>query len=133
MAISNQAQVVSVVAGATFSSADLYKFVVLNTSGHAVLPNTTGNVLPFGVLYGYTGTTSAAGSQAVPVAIGGIVKVQMAASTLAVGNYVGSSTAGLGIAPTTDAYTAGVIVKGSSGAAGRISSIKWIDGPLSTP
>lgn len=133
MAYSESADIVSQVAGTTFAATDLYKFVVVNSSGHVVVPNTTGNVLPFGTLYGRTSTTSAAGSQAVPVAIGGIVKVNMAASTLSAGDYVAASTAGLGIAPTTDAYTAGQIVSGSSGGAGRIVSVKLFTGPLSTP
>ncbi len=133
MAYSESPTVISMVAGATFSTADLYKFVVVNTSGMVVLPNTTGNVYPIGTLYGVTSTTSSTGVQAVPVATAGVVKVQMAASTAADGNFVGSSTAGLGIAPTTDAYTFGIIVNGSSGAAGRVHSVLVARGPLSTP
>ena len=133
MAITESATIVSRVAGATFSSGDLYKFTVMNSSGHAVLPDTTGNVLPTGVLYGRTSTTSSAGSQAVPLAIAGIVKVQMAANTLSAGNFVASDTGGLGIAPTTDAYTAGQIVSGSSGGVGRIVSVQLFTGPLTTP
>ena len=133
MAITESATIVSRVAGATFSSADLYKFTVVNSSGHAVLPDTTGNILPTGTLYGRTSTTSAAGSQAVPIGIGGIVKLQMASSTLSAGNFVASDTGGLGIAPTTDAYTAGQIVSGSSGGAGRIVSVQLFTGPLSAP
>jgi len=131
MAFSESVKTVSLVAGATFSSSDLYKFVTVS-GGQAILPNTTGNVLPIGVLYGRTSTTSA-GTQAVPVAISGIAKVQLAASTQAAGDFVGSSTAGLGIVPTTDAYTAGQIVSGSSGSAGRIASVNLFTGPLSTP
>lgn len=130
MAYSESAQIVSMDSGSTFAATDLYKFVV-NTTAGVVLPNTTGNVLPIGVLYGRTSTTNS--GQAVPVAIGGVVKVNMAASTLAAGDFVGSSTAGLGIAPTTDAYTAGQIVAGSSGGAGRKVSVKLFGGPLSTP
>jgi len=133
MAHSEAPTVISMVAGATFSTADVYKFVVVTTSGEVVLPNTTGNVLPIGVLYGRTSTTSSTGSQAVPVAIAGVAKVNMAASTLAAGDFIGSSTAGLGILPTTDAYTAGQIVRGSSGGAGRIVSAHLFTGPLSTP
>ncbi len=134
MSYSESARIVSVVAGTTFAAGDLYKFVVVNSSGHVVVPDTTGNVLPFGVLYGRTSTTSAAGAQAVPVAIDGVAKVQMAASTLVAGAFIGSSTAGLGVAPTTDAYTAGQIVSGSSGTAGRINTVRLIDsGPLSSP
>lgn len=133
MAHTESATIVSRVAGATFSSADLYKFTVIDSSGHAVLPNTTGNVLPTGVLYGRTSTTSAAGTQAIPVATAGIVKLQMASNTLSAGNFVASDTGGLGIAPTTDAYTAGQIVSGSSGGAGRIVSVQLFTGPLSAP
>jgi hypothetical protein len=134
MAVSIDPTIVSMVAGATFSSGDMYKFVVTDSSGHAVLPSSTGNVLPDGVLYGRTSTTSAAGSQAVPVAIGGIVKVRMAASTLDAGDFVASSTAGMGIAPTTDSYTAGRIVRGSSGGVNRVVSVNFFKtGPLSTP
>ena len=79
MAYSESAVIVSRVAATTFSSTDLYKGVVLNGNGHVISPNTTGNVLVFGVLYGRTTTTST-GSQAVPVAISGVAKVQMAAA-----------------------------------------------------
>jgi hypothetical protein len=136
MAWTEGANIQSFTAGATFSTADLYKFVVVASSQDrtVVLPNTTGNILPVGTLYGRTSTTSAAGSQAVPVAVSGAVKVNMAASTLAAGQFVASSTAGLGIAPTTDAYTIGPIVAGSSGAAGRINTVQWTGvGPLSAP
>jgi len=58
----------------------------------------------------------------------------MAASTAAAGNWVAASTDGFGIAPTTDAYTAGVIKYGSSGGANRIASVQLFKiGPLSTP
>ena len=133
MAFTESADITSVIAGATFGSTELYKFVVLDSSGHAVTPDTTGNVLPYGVLYGITSTTVAAGSQAVPVAIGGVVKVQMASSTIAAGGFIGSSTDGLGAAPTTDGYVAGQVVSGTSGGAGRIVSAKLFTGPLSTP
>lgn len=132
MAFSEKAELVSVVAGTTFSSTSLYKFVVINASGHVVDPNTTGNVFPFGVLYGRTNSTSAAGNEAVPVAYAGVVKVKAAASTLSHGQFIGASTAGFAIAPTTDAYTFGTILKGSSGAAGRIISVLVTRGPLSS-
>jgi len=133
MAVSESATVASYTAGSTFSTGDLYKGLVLNSSGHVVVPNTTGNVLGVGTLYGRTSTTSAAGDQSVPVGTDGDIKLQMAASTLSAGNFVGLSTAGLGIAPTTDAYTFGVIKYGSSGAAGRVHTVTRIHGPLGTP
>lgn len=123
MAVSDAPQF-SAVAGATFASTDVYKGLTLNSSGHAVLPDSTdvqGRII--GVLYAQTATTSAAGVEVVPYANGGLMKVRMAASTLSAGDSVGFSTAGLGIAPTTDAPTYGVIQYGSSGAAGRVVSI----------
>lgn len=133
MAASQDPTIISMIAGATFSSGDVWKFVVATASGEVVLPNTTGNVLPLGVLYGRTNTTGSSGVEAVPVAINGVMKVRMAASTLAAGDWVGSSTAGLGIAPTTDAYVFGVITKGSSGGANRVVEVARTGGPLSTP
>jgi len=122
----------SLVAATTFSTGDLHKFVVINSNGHAILPNTTGNVLPYGVLDGVTGTTST-GVSVVPVVVSGVCPVRMAASTLAAGDFIASSTVGLGIAPTTDAYVAGVIVKGSSGLINRRVSVSLIrSGPLNT-
>ena len=123
MAASDTKQI-SVVAGTTFSSTALYLGVTLNSSGHAVIPNTTditGTII--GTLYGVTSTTNAAGSQAVQVGRGDKVKVQMASNTLSAGNTVSFSTLGLGIAPTTDAATWGIIEVGSSGAAGRIHTV----------
>lgn len=123
----------SVIAATTFSTGDLHKFVVLDAEGHAILPNTTGNVLPYGVLDSVTVTTSTE-KEPVSVVVSGICPVRMAASTLAAGDFIASSTAGLGIAPTTDAYTAGQIVVGSSGAVDRRVSVRLINvGPLSAP
>lgn len=119
------AKLISIIAGATFPSTNQYKGVVVNASGHAVLPNTTaaqGRVI--GSLYGLTSTTSAAGVEAVSVAHGPVIKMNMAASTLAAGDSVAWSTAGVGIAPSTDDLMPfGIIIDGSSGAAGRIVTV----------
>ena len=136
MAWSEGGGIQSFTAGTTFSTSDLYLAMVVATSQDrtVLIPATTGNVYPIGTLYGRTSTTSAAGSEAVPVKTAGAVKVQMAASTLAAGQFIGFSTLGQGIAPTTDAYTVGPILSGSSGAAGRIVTVQWAGiGPLSTP
>jgi len=133
MAYSEKAQLISVVAGTTFADTDLYKFVILDTDGKAILAdNSTGNMLALGTLYGRTATTST-DAEAVPIAIGGVVKVRMAASTAAAGNWVGCSSAALGAAPTTNSYVFGRIVEGTSGTTGRIASVAVIRGPLSTP
>jgi hypothetical protein len=133
MAYSEKAQLISVVAGTTFADTDLYKFIVLDTDGKAIVAdNSTGNMLVLGTLYGRTATTST-DAEAVPIAIGGVVKVRMAASTAAAGNWVACSSAGLGVAPTTNNYVFGRIVDGTSGTTGRIASVAVIRGPLSTP
>ena len=120
----SDSKLISVIAGATFAESALYSGVTLNSSGHAVLPETTDVTgLIIGTLYGVTSTTSAAGSQAVNVGVGPVLKVQMAASTRAAGDTIGFSTAGLGIAPTTDAATFGMIQLGSSGAAARVFTV----------
>lgn len=113
MAYSESATIVSAVAGSTFSAADVYKAVVVNSSGKVVVPDTTGNVMPYGSLYARTATTG--GGEAVPVAIGGNVKVRLSASTLSAGDYISASTNGFWGALTTDGYVAGQIVSGSSG------------------
>ncbi len=126
MAYDESAVIVSKIAGTTLSSGDLYKGAVLNSSGHVVSSEdagTTSIVLPFGTIYSWTSTTSAAGSQTIAVAVDGIVKLRMAASTLAAGDAVAFSTAGLGIAPTSDARQFGIIATGSSGTTGRIASV----------
>ena len=115
---------ISVVAGTTFAESQLYTGVTLNSSGHAVIPDTTdttGRIV--GTLYGVTSTTNAAGSQAVEVGVGPKLKVQMGASTMSAGDSIGFSTAGLGIVPTTDAPIYGVIEQGSSGGAGRFFTV----------
>jgi hypothetical protein len=127
MAFTEAAATISLPSGTTFAAADLYKFVHLDSAGAAVLSAGSSNALPFGVLYGVTSTTNA--GQAVEVAISGVVKVNMGASTLAAGGYVASSTLGVGVVASTDGYISGQIVSGSSGSAGRIHSVKLFNGP----
>ncbi len=122
MAHSESPVIVSAVAGATFSTADLYKLVTLTASGEVII-STSSDTLSFGSLYGRTRTTSSTGIEAVPVAVGGVVKVQLAASTKAAGNWIAGSSAGRGIAPTSENQIFGQIVDGSSGGAGRVVSV----------
>ena len=96
--------------------------VTLTASGE-VLIATSSNTLSFGSLYGRTTTTSSTGIQAVPVAVGGVVKVQMASSTLSTPNWVGGSSDGFGVLPTTEIGVFGQIVSGASGGAGRVVSV----------
>lgn len=125
MAVQNS-QLISLTAGATFSSGDLYKGVTVNSSGDAVLTNTTDTAATVvGTLNSFTASTSAAGVEAVSVQYGPVVQVRMAASTQAAGNLVAFSTAGLGITPTTDSDSPawGIIKSGSSGAVNRIFTV----------
>lgn len=130
MAFSDNPILVSLTAGSTFADSDLYKFVDLDTDGNVIISVSTNNSFPMGVLYGRTKTTST-DAEAVPVAIGGVVKVRMTASTAAAGNFVAASSIGLGIIPTTNRWIVGRIVNGTSGAVNRIVSMLWRPGPNS--
>ena len=130
MAYSDNAQIISLTAGSTFAASDLYKFVDLDSDGNAIISVSTNNSMPMGVLYGVTKTTST-DSEKVPVAIGGVVKVRMTASTAAAGNFVAASSIGLGIIPTTNRFIVGRIVEGTSGAVNRIVTMLWRPGPNS--
>jgi hypothetical protein len=122
MAYSEGPIIVSAVAGATFSTADIYKLVHLGTSGEVVI-STSSDTFAFGSLYGRTSTTNSSGIQAVPVAVGGVVKVQLASSTKHVGQWIAGSSDGFGVAPTSELQPFGVIVSGASGGAGRVVSV----------
>lgn len=122
MAYSESPTIVSAVAGATFSTADLYKLVTLTASGEVII-STSSDTFAFGSLYGRTSTTSSTGTQAVPVAVQGVVKVQLASSTLKAGKWIAGSSAGFGVAPTSELAPFGRIVSGSSGGAGRVVSV----------
>jgi len=130
MAFTESQPTVSLTAGTTFAKTDLYKFVEINGSGQAVIGASTSAANVVGTLRSITATTAGAGSEIVTVGLlSGIGKVNMAASTLAAGGAVSASSAGLGIAPTTDALQLGISVSGSSGTTGRIHSVlfspKW--------
>lgn len=123
MAKSQNGPEVQLIAGATFAKADLYKFVAVNSSGHAVTSGPTtasGNIA--GVLTSVTNTTSGAGTE--PVSVWGInsgkFPVRMAGSTRAAGQLIAASSVGYGIAPTTDQAALAIAVEGSSGSTGRI-------------
>lgn len=117
----------SAVAGATFSTSDLYKAVTIDSSGHAVLyhagAGTTGGKGVAGVLYSVTSTTSAAGSEAVTIGTGPVVKAFAAGSTLAAGNLVTWSTDDSHLVAATTNEPFGQILAGSSGSTGRIVTV----------
>lgn len=114
----------SAVAGATFSASDLYKGLIVDSSGHVIIPDSSGVEATFiGTLNSFTATTSGAGVEAVTVQWGPVFKLRMAASTLAAGDPVSISTGGLGTASATDTSQVGVILSGSSGAVNRVVTV----------
>jgi hypothetical protein len=133
MVYEESAQTISMKCATTLVAADLGRFVFIDTDGNCLLdPGVTGNTFPFGVLAGISNVTTSTDHACVPVVIGGVAKVRMAAaSTLSLGNYIAASSNGYGTSPTTDAYIAGVVVGGASGASGRYLSVLLKPGPLS--
>jgi plastocyanin len=127
MAISDSKQF-SLVAGATFAEADLYRAVGVDSSGHAVLYNAaagaTGGQGVVGTLYSVTSTTGSAGNEAVTIGDGPLVKAFMAGSTVSAGDLVTFSTddGHCVVATTNPPY--GVVTVGSSGTTGRIFTVK---------
>ena len=126
MAISDS-KLISLVAGATFAEADLYRAVGVDSSGNAVLYNdalgATGGVGVIGTLYSVTSTTASAGNEAVSIGVGPVLKAFMSGSTLAAGNIITFATQDghVIVAATNEAF--GVISVGSSGDTGRIASV----------
>ena len=113
-------------AGATFSKTDLYKFVSVNSSGHAIVAGSSSPASTIGTLHSVTNTTNAAGSETVTVhALIGVGPVRMAGSTRHVGQTVANSSRGLGVLPSTDGIQIGTIVAGSSGSTGRIVQVAF--------
>ena len=117
-------KIISITAGATFADADKFKAVGIDSSGNAVLYHNalgaTGGKGVVGTLDSVTSTTGSAGSQAVGVQTGPVVKVFMSGSTLAQGDIITFSTDDShGIVGSTN-EPFGVVVVGTSGTTGRI-------------
>jgi hypothetical protein len=94
--------------------------MVLDTNGRVNLPASTGDYRAIGVLQNCPKQQD----DAATVAIAGVSKVVIEGTTASVGDFIAASTDGRGIAPSTDAkYVSGVILEGSSGAAGRVASV----------
>lgn len=120
-------RIISLTAGATFSSGDLYKAVGMSSTGGAVLyhnaAGATGGAGVIGTLYSFTATTSAAGSEAVSVGVGPVVKAFAAGSTASYGNLMTFATADSHLVAGTTNEPWGIIVGGASGSTGRILSV----------
>ena len=123
MAVRESQPRVSLIAASTFAKTDLYKFVNLTTDAQVRIGGTTGAAAVIGTLLSVTGTTAASGEVVTVGLLSGIGKVYMAGSTRDAGQTVAASSAGFGIAPTTDSTHMGWAVDGSSGSTGRIASV----------
>jgi len=101
-------------------STNQYKAIMLSTAGQATLTFSS-NANPVGILQNSPTT-----AQVAAVCVAGVTQFRMAASTLSAGDFVATSTDGLGIAPTSDSPQIGQIIYGSSGAAGRLVTINYM-------
>ena len=116
------------------STASSYKIVFASDSAKTVTVGDPGSTSvsakPVGVYYGsgtYTTTTDA---EAIKVAISGIVKIRMAASTVSVGELIAASSDGLGCTPTTNMWVVGRQIDGSSGIINHVVSALWFPAPI---
>ena len=103
--------------------ADKHGYVLVPSSGAGF---TTGpKQAPVGVCYGVTKTTTTQ-SEAIPVAIGGIVKLKWSSdSTNVPGQFVCASSAGFGTSPSTANYIIGRLVALTTGSGRNIGSVLW--------
>ena len=130
MAFSEGPIIVSRISETTLTTAYLYKLAFLTSDGYVLVPAsgagfTTGQKqAPFGVCYGVTKTTSTQ-SEAIPVAVGGIVKLKMSSdSTMVPGDWICASSAGFGTKGTTADFIIGQLVDFTTGAGRNVGSVK---------
>ena len=136
MAFAQTQPTVQLIAETTFSSGDLYKFLMISTANARVsIVESTAPNFVVGTLLSETFKTSTGADEAVTVGLlSGIGKVYMAGSTLAAGAPVGCSTNGFGVlaSATTDTQQIGFIVSGTSGTTGRIHAV-LVQPPITPP
>jgi len=132
MAVSELTQITSFISETTLSSAYLYKLAYLTSDGYVSVPATgsgwtTGpKQAPIGVCYGVTQSTSTQ-AEAIPIAIGGIVKIQFTSdSTNVPGQFVCASSGGLATSPSTANFIIGRLVSLTTGGARNIGSVLWM-------
>ena len=133
MAVSQQPVIVSFISETTLSTGSQYKIAWAGGSGMVTIgdPGSTSVAAkPVGVYYGDGMRSTSTESEAVPVAIGGIVKLRMAASTRVAGQVIAASSNGLGCTPTTNMWVVGRQLSGSSGAINRIVDVLWFPSAL---
>lgn len=126
MAFSESQTKVTLIAESTFASSDLYKFVEIGDAGRVSIGASTSAGAVYGTLLSQTYSTSTGANEAVTIGtLTGIGKVRMAGSTLAAGDSISASSAGMGVAASTDGLILGRIIDGSSGSTGRIVSVAF--------
>jgi len=136
MAFSEGPIISSFISETTLTTAYLYKLAYLSSDGYVLVPTsltgfTTGRAqAPIGVCYGVTQTTSTQ-SEAIPIAIGGIVKLKFSSdSTMVPGDVVCASSAGLGTSPSTANFIIGRLIALTTGAARHVGSVQWAPVPF---
>lgn len=133
MSVSQAPVIVSFLANTTLSTGSQYKIAFAAGAGTVTVgdPGTTSVAAkPVGVYYGDGMKSTSTDSEAIPVAIGGIVKLRMAASTRTAGEVIAASSNGVGCTPTTNMWVIGRQLNGSSGAINRIVDLLWFGTPL---
>lgn len=115
MAIEIPGQMITLPAAVDLSGRQ-FTFVTVSSTGGAATPTAGASVI--GVLQ-----NKPTSGQAATVMINGVSKVTSAASTIAVGDVIATTTAGQPAALTSGDYAVGRIVSGSSGGAGRVLSV----------
>lgn len=139
MAFSEGPIISSFISETTLSTAYLYKLAYLSSDGYVTVPSsaagyTTGPLqAPIGVCYGVTQTTSTQ-AEAIPVAIGGIVKLKFSSdSTNVPGQFVCASSAGFGTSPSTANFIIGMLVALTTGGERHVGSVQWAPVPFKGP
>jgi len=131
MAFSEGPILISRISETTLSTSYLYRGLTMTSQGYVYeMTASTGTIFPFGVCYGVTKTTTTE-SEAIPVAIGGIVKLAMTTdSTQVQGQLVAFSSEGYGIIPTTNDYVVGRIIEVTTGGTHNIASVAFWNVPV---
>jgi len=136
MAFSEGPIISSFISETTLTTAYLYKLAYLSSDGYVLVPTsltgfTTGRAqAPIGVCYGVTQTTSTQ-SEAIPIAIGGIVKLKFSSdSTMVPGDVVCASSAGFGTSASTQNFVIGTLIAFTTGGERHVGSVQWTPVPF---
>ena len=128
MAYEIAGQMITVPWGSTAAAttADQYTFMVIDSNGRAINPNTTSFVRPIGVLQNRPSAQGAAAT----IMINGVTKIRAAASTIGVGDSVAATTAGSIVAGGSTGFPrVGFILAGSSSTSVTYKTLLLAPGP----